>query len=70
MKKMLTLVLLVYSANIFAVWSNVVKLLDMDTKFYSEIFMKKLVLAVILSIFVINANAACTRADLVGTWVV
>jgi len=42
----------------------------MDIKFFSEIFMKKLVLAVILSIFVINANAACTRADLVGTWVV
>jgi hypothetical protein len=34
MKKMLTLVLLVYSANIFAVWSNVVKLLDMDMATY------------------------------------
>lgn len=36
MKKILTLILLVYSANIFAVWSNVVKLLDGDMATYAD----------------------------------
>ncbi len=37
MKKMLTLVLLVYSANIFAAWSNIVELLDGDMATYADL---------------------------------